>query len=158
MQKKNHKWWSDPVVVNFFEMFLIQYLCSENHNFRFNYFWTYNDWIRPPLVSFLSFLKKNYSDWIKGKHPKSRFKWTGLRSAKAVISLRNRGSLKFPNYSTLILNKYEQSPWSLHSDLDHRIVSKKVFQTSFSGQKHLFTWHLQLLMDAFWVKNSSFSL
>ena len=30
----------------------------------------------------------------------------------------------------------------VHSDLDHRIVSKKDFQTRFSGQKHLFSWHL----------------
>ena len=33
----------------------------------------YNDWIRPPLVIFLSIFEKNCNDWIKGKLPKSRY-------------------------------------------------------------------------------------
>ena len=90
--QKNYKWWSDPVVIFFLKWtwsshcnsFCKQYLCSENHKFRFNYFWTcdffyinifckkklqrldkvhfirnYNAWIRPPLVFFVIFWKKN---------------------------------------------------------------------------------------------------
>ena len=29
-------------------------------------------------VIFMTFLKKNYNDWIKGDSAKSKFKWTGL--------------------------------------------------------------------------------
>ena len=45
-----------------------------------------------------------------------------------------------------------------HSDLGCRIVSKKDLQTSVLGQENLITWHLKLLMDAFWIIKSSFSL
>ena len=47
---------------------------------------------------------------------------------------------------------------SKHSDLDDKIVPKKDFQTSFLGQEHLIARHLQMLMDAFWIIESSFSL
>ena len=70
--QKNYKWWSNPIVVNFFEMHLLQWL-DQVHFKKI-----YNDWIRPPLVIFLSFFEKTYNNWIKGKLPKSRFKWTGL--------------------------------------------------------------------------------
>ena len=39
----------------------------------------YNDWIRPPLVIFLSFFEKKYNYWIKCKLSKSQTKWTGLQ-------------------------------------------------------------------------------
>ena len=40
----------------------------------------YKDWVRPTSKMFFIFFEKDYNDWIKCKLPKSRFKWTGLRS------------------------------------------------------------------------------
>ena len=54
-------------------------------------------------------------------------------------------------------------PWcvvspSVHTDLDCRIVSKKDFQTSFLGQKHLIAWHLKILINGFWLIKRRFLL
>ena len=92
----------DPIVVIFF---FKKYFCSENHKFRFNYFWTcdfhyinifckknYNDWIKciskkftttgsTDTCNFFSIFEKNYNDWIKSF---SKSRWTGLQCTSFI--------------------------------------------------------------------------
>jgi hypothetical protein len=100
----------DPVIVIFFEMHLIQHLYifffwkwkkfnlekkiqvwDQSTNLTptgsSSYWKNLQRLDQPTLVIVLTLFEINYNDWIMCKHPKSKFKWTGLKYSNVDIFL-----------------------------------------------------------------------
>ena len=75
-----------------------KYLCSENHKFRFNYFWTCD-------FHYINiFCKKNYNDWIKSISKK--FTTTGSSANFLSPDWDGQGSCDFHYLNIFVKKNY----------------------------------------------------